>query len=197
MMGNGAKSTSALLSRATIATPLTKIELPKGMAIGSSDVAAVRDNLGVYWFTLQGRLYKSISGAYVEVFSEGEAHPFSSTQRIKDVFVDRTGDAFLKTVSLATFSESWFQISPRSPPPDTFITLERTAGDSLKALLRTDSRSRVRYRWQLDDGPAHFAEEGVLFLNSLPYGRHKLTVATLDGDLQADTTPAIATFESR
>ncbi len=72
----------------------TKIELPKGMAIGSSDVAAVRDNLGVYWFTLQGRLYKNISGTYVEVFSEAEAHPFSSTQRIKDVFVDRTVTPF-------------------------------------------------------------------------------------------------------
>lgn len=159
--------------------------------------AAVRDNLGVYWFTLQGRLYKSISGAYVEVFSKGEAHPFASTQRIKDVFVDRTGNAFLKTASSATFNQSWFQISPKSPPPDAFITLQRPAGDSLKALLRTDSRSRVPYRWQLDDGPAHFVEDGMLSLNSLPCGRHKLTVAALDSDLQADPTPAIATFESR
>ena len=53
----------------------TKIELPKGLAIGSSDVAAVRDNLGVYWFTLQGRLYKGISGAYVEVSPKAKPIP--------------------------------------------------------------------------------------------------------------------------
>jgi len=170
--------------------PPSDIKPPDGCVTSSPD-SIVRDNLGTYWLTWQRRLYRCVPGACVEVFSANERHPFTTNRRLQEVFVDRHGNAFLKTRSAFL---NWYMIAPKSPLPDTFVVLERTGDDSVTVRLRSDCRSQARFRWKLDNGSWQWTTERTLtFLSST--GTHTLAASALDEDLQLDQTPAVAKFE--
>jgi hypothetical protein len=163
---------------------------PEGSPTLSPDSVAI-DNQDVVWLTWQGKLYKCLGGKCVDSFLKHEPNPFTSRRLIRDVWTDRCGNVFLKTVSADT---NRFMIAPKSPPPKTSVEVKKTAADSVEAQLHTDSPSQIQLRWRLDDEPWKLTKEKTLALDSLPNGPHTLTVLAIDEELQ--TSPAtVAKFQ--
>lgn len=167
------------------------IATPDGCVTDSPNSIAL-DNENTYWLTWQGKLYKSLPGICIRVFSEDEPDPFGDGRRIEKVWVDQHGNAFLKT-GLYTC----IMVTPKlPPPPKPPITMEKTAADAVTVRFHGDSRSKMQFRWHLDDEPWQLTKDKTLLLDSLPNGSHALSATTIDEELQK-SVPAVKEFVIR
>ena len=166
---------------------------PDGCVTNHPDSIVV-DNLGTYWLSWQGDLYKSIPGRCVKVFGPDEMNPFRSIHDLRKAFVDQRGNAFLLT---ASDRMGVFIIKPKSSPPVTRIVMKRKGEDSYVARLDAQTKQPVTFHWQLDDGPWQLSKADSLALDHLPNGPHVLNVTAIDDQLNMDATPATAQFETR
>jgi len=167
--------------------------LPEGCPIQNPH-SIQTDNLGAFWFTKDGNLYRCIGDQCVSVFEPTEITPFNSTPYLKEVDVDSQGDAFIECFAAETRR---YLILAKRPPPQTAIDLKRTNEDSIVATFNPHSDGVTNFRWQLDDGPTQLSKSNSLALDHLPNGAHVLKVTAIDDQLNMDASPAKASFETK
>ncbi|MGB8356044.1 MAG: HEAT repeat domain-containing protein [Chthoniobacteraceae bacterium] len=155
-----------------------KIELPPGCITTTPDSVAA-DNQGACWLTWQEKLYKCGYGACVEVLAKDEPDPFADGRKITGVWIDRQGNAFLKTGF-----EKQVMIAPKSPLPKATVAVEKVDGDSATVRLGAGSSGEIQFRWRLDAGPWQLTKEKTVTLDSLPNGLHVLSATAVDAELQ-------------
>jgi hypothetical protein len=165
---------------------------PPDGCVTSQPQSIVVDNLGFFWLTWNGGLYRCMPGLCVNVFGPDEINPFHAMHLLRHVFVDPNGNAFLETAS-ATME--LFMIRPKSPPPKTRIVMSRKSADSFTARFDSQTGQPVTFQWQLDEGPLQLSKDPTLSLDHLSNGPHILKVTAIDGQLNTDPAPAVAKFE--
>lgn len=164
---------------------------PEGCVTSHPD-SCVIDNLGTYWLTWQGALYRAIPGLCVKVFSDDEPNPFCLPEQLREAYMDGQGNAFLLTA--ATTMER-IMIRPKAPAPKTVIIMEKKSLDSMVAHLDAHTTSAVTFRWQLDDDAPALSHADSIPFDHLPNGSHVLKVSAMDDQLNSEPTPATAKFE--
>jgi hypothetical protein len=170
-----------------------RVEPPEG-AITRRPEFCVQDNLGTYWLTWQGQLYRCLPGICVAEFGPGEVSPFIAQPVLNKVFVDEKGNALFGSPSEI---DPWLMIRPLSPPPQTQITMRRAAPDSYVAHFDPRSAaSGIVFRWQLDAGDWHLETGRDVALNHLPNGPHVLMVTAMDTNLDMQPLPTEAKFST-
>ena len=166
---------------------------PEGSVPAERDTVVV-DNLGITWLISKGLLYKAIAGLCVPVFGPDEVTPFRSMHNLQEVYVDPQGNAFLLT---AASGMARMMIRPKSPAPVTHVVMNRQGEDSFVARFDAQTKQTVAFRWQLDDGAWEMSKINSLALDHLPNGAHVLNVIAIDDQLNMDTIPATARFETK
>ncbi len=168
-------------------------EPPEGCVTAEPD-SIVQDNLGTYWLTWQGELYRAVPGHCAKVFVPGESSPFHTERKMRAVYVDNRGNALLGTTMAGTQN---FLLKPRSAPPRTTVAVVPIAADAVQVRFKVESALPVETRWQLDDGPWQVSRDNPLTLSGLANGKHRLRATSHDAELQAEGRPAETAFEIR
>lgn len=165
---------------------------PPDGCVTSRPESIVIDNLGIYWLTWKGALYKAIPGLCIKVFGDDEVNPFRTNRMLRDAFVDSQGNTFLLT---AASEMERMMILPKAPAPNTRIVMEQKSADSFEAHLDANTTEPVTFRWQLDNGDWNISKTNMLPFEHLPNGSHVLKVTAIDDQLDMDATPVSAKFE--
>jgi hypothetical protein len=165
---------------------------PEGAVTRDPDFC-VEDNVGTWWLTWKGQLYRAVPGLCVPQFDPGEVNPFVSHPGLNRVFVDKNGNALFTAMSEL---DPFLMLRPKVPVPRSIITLQRTAPDSFTAHLGAQGAGEVLFRWQLDDTAWEQGSDRDLVLDHLPNGRHTLRVVAMAGGLSIQVAPTLATFST-
>jgi hypothetical protein len=168
--------------------------VPPDGAITNKPESIVVDNLGTTWMTWQGDIYKCIPGFCAKVFSPDEINPFHAKRYLRSAFVDAQGNAFLQAASSGL---DRLMIRPKAAAPVTHIAMTSSGQDLFVAHLDAQTKEPVTFRWSLDDGAWQMITIDSINLDHLPNGAHVLKVTAIDDQLNMDTTPVTARFETK
>jgi hypothetical protein len=166
---------------------------PEGAVTRNPDFC-VKDNVGTWWLTWKGQLYRAIPGLCVAQFGPDEINPFLAHPLLTKVFVDKNGNALFRASSDI---DPFLMLRPKEPPPQTAVTFERTEPDSYIAHLDPRTRGAVTFRWQLDGGEWQQGADRNLPLDHLPNGLHTLCVMAMAEGLNIQAQPTVATFSTK
>ena len=143
---------------------------------GNQDI--VKDNHGVYWYELDGILYRALPGMRRKVFEEGETHPFITRHGLLSAYVDAHGTAFIHTASTG---DGWFLIRPKSGPPTLSLSLEKTAPDCV--LLHMNASPKSVLSWRLDNGDWQVAPKDKVLIETLENGSHTIEARAMNDEM--------------
>jgi len=153
------------------------LEAPDDVKVkGNQDI--VKDNHGVYWYQLDGVLYRAIPGTRRKVFEENETHPFITRHGLLSVYVDERGTAFVHTASTG---DGWFLIRPKSRLAKLSLALEKTAPDSV--LLRMNASPNSVPSWRLDHGDWQITAKSEVLIEALENGRHTVEARAMNDEM--------------
>ncbi|MCE0523633.1 MAG: hypothetical protein LV480_12060 [Methylacidiphilales bacterium] len=185
-----------------VAHPSDPYDLPEKPKFTASDLQkaiAARfantvhaDNLGGYWCTGAGNLYRCIGDQWVSIFAPGEVTPFNSNPSLLGVDVDSRGNVFINVFAGETRR---YLILAKRPAPQTTIALKQVDEDSFVATFDPHSDGAVKFRWQLDDNEWNATESPTITLHHLTNGPHTIRAVAIDDQLNMDASPAVAHCE--
>ena len=177
-------------------TSLLAAPAPSGCGFERPD-SMVRDQLGTYWMTYQGQIYRAIAGKCVAQISPEEHHPFGDSRKLTQVLIDLQGNAFLRTrFNLYFHAEEYVVVKARSPVPRTSIRGEVDESAAVKLSLDSRPEGQAQFIWRIDGGPWSdpTADKGIT-LEWLPEGKHQIEAMAIDARAQVDPTPPVAEVE--
>ena len=169
---------------------------PVGCDIGTPE-SIVRDQVGIYWLTVQGQLFRAIPGACLPEFAPRGRQPFIDGRRVRRVFVDLEGNAFLETYFSSGTGE-YVIVSARPPLPHASITARVDAGGTVKLHLDVPTKGKTWITWRTDGEMWASPTQGTeATIRGLAKGKHRIEAVAIDERLQADPRPAVAEIDIR
>lgn len=160
---------------------------PEGCPIQSPSSTAI-DNYKIIWMTEHNQLYKVVPGQCVPVFDKDEPNPFATGLEIDSVYVDGSGNAFIKPRSDSLI----YKIKPQSSQPSLSVEVEDTSDDSFR--VRFITKQPCTFRWSLDDAEMTDESKNELNFSNQPQGTHTLRVIAYNEEL-LPSKPVIKQFE--
>jgi len=155
----------------------------------------VADGHGIFWLVAGRQLYRAGQGLHVACFAPNEAQPFADGRKLAEVLLDNAGGAFLRTV--VPSGDEYVFVPARGPVPRATVKLSENNEDGVTLQLAANIPS-PRFSWRVDDAPWNPSVTGPLLrLQTLPIGRHRAQVITLDEQLQTAPVPAELSFETK
>ena len=164
---------------------------PEGCVTDRAE-SIVMDNLGTYWLTWQGGLYKALPGKYVRVLNSQEFPVLATRFWLREVSVDPRGSAFIRGDGRTRMA---FILNPKSLPPQTRIQITQHRPASITARFLENSGAAVSFRWQLDGHEWKNTNKTTISLKEVPIGKHVLRVVATNDNLLSDASSATAAFE--
>jgi hypothetical protein len=166
---------------------------PEGAITRNPDFC-IKDNVGTWWLTWKGQLYRAVPGICVAEFGPDEVNPFTSHSLLNKVVVDKNGNALFPTGSE---TDPFLMLRPKGHPPHTVVTLQRAGPDSFIAHLDPKTAGNAIFRWQLDNSDWQQGSNRDLSLDHLPNGTHTLSVLAMTQNLDIQVAPTVSTFETQ
>jgi hypothetical protein len=173
------------------ATSDSAVPLPQ-MAFTPDSIAT--DRLGTRWFTHDGQLYRAGYGLVSPWFKPGDAQPFDDGSRLKEVLLDKNGNAFAR---IDEADGGQYIFLPSGIAAKTSVQVEESA-DGVVMRLAASGLPCPRFSWRQDDGPwSEASGNKVVALEIADRGTHHVQAIAIGNRLQTDGTPAEAIFEVR
>ena len=118
---------------------------------------------------------------------------------MKNVIIDPRGNAFLESYFYPSgVVGEYVIVNARQPLPQTALRASVDASGKVKLRFKAKVKGPAVFTWRMDGGPwsAPTKSPGTT-LEDLPNGKHRIEAAAIDGRLQIDPTPAVATIDVR
>jgi hypothetical protein len=161
---------------------------------GANIDSTVTDRLGVCWLTSGGQLFRSAFGLTRACFAANEPEPFADGRKLREVLVDNSGNAFLRTSVQGR--DEYVLVPARGPLPHATVKLLENGEEGVTLQLAANIDSPL-FSWQMDEAPwTRAATNRTLRFDELSAGSHRARVIALDEHLQADPEAAEITFET-
>ena len=151
----------------------------------ATSVAAVYDQLGVCWFTSQGRLFKAWDKTVQEMLPQA-MHPFRDGRAPGEAVADGTGNIFLSIpAGQRSVPHEYVFVAAPHAPPRIQVRLEQPGlmkQGLAKLICEETATGRVEFTWRADGGIWHRPQSGgELVLAGLPPGEHRIEALAMDG----------------
>jgi hypothetical protein len=169
---------------------------PAGCDIGNPESVA-QDQLGTYWLTYRGQLYRALPGLCLAQFSAREHQPFVDSREVRKVLIDLAGNAFLETYFRVQPNVGEYVIMKARPPlPKAIMKATVAPLGAVEVRFSTPKPGKVWFTWRVDGGPwAAPTDKQEAKLEWLSNGTHRIEAEAIDERLQIDPTPAAAQVE--
>jgi len=158
------------------------VSMPPGCSVERAE-SIVEDPLGTYWLTSHGQLYRAIEGLCVPQFAPEEHHPFIDSRKLRQVFIDPKGNAFLVT-EFAPNQEEYVILNARPPLPQTTLRASVDPSGEVKLHFSTNVKGPAWFAWRMDGGPwSAPTKDAETTIEGSAAGKHRIEAAAIDARL--------------